>query len=1034
MENFAHDFLVPQIEEKKLENNHSYKCNYCSKKDPSGYYYKCIECYDYGLCSQCFEKRKSNESHQTCHKVIWFIEPVGKDYAAKSICGTPLKLEDSYLDKLNEVYSNVNHLNIKCNICQIGSIKGLRFKCDSCINFNVCEKCSYKSSEKHQRTHPLVVYCQTVLSKIDSREIKIGDYIGSSGFGKVFKAIYRNNSAVDCKKVEARKDKKSETIIDTYEYEMLKSSYLREYKAYTEIKGENILRMIGYSSLEVNGGHDFFILTEPIQTDLDSLIKNDPNLGYRERFIMTTGIASGMARIHSMGYIHFNIRLKNIFVTSNHVAKIGDMSKAICFENKDRFAFDLVSMSYMPPEFYKDEYTMKLDVFTFGLSMNELFGGKHSCTNRETKVITKGRVVFEDIISKCILNDPNNRPLSQDIENELSFINDFINKDGDRYFKNQESLERRNRTFESKFHDAVRTRLKKEQELCEENRKRKKEFYEKLLKKEEMFNSSFEDSRVPYILSCLKHFEYLEKNSSKCLDYSQKYLNKVQEVFKVENHVEIAASLAGFGYVCLHLTKDYENALHYYKRAANMNKILLGEDCPVVANNYFRIGDCYYEINDLPKALEYYLISLEIRRSIYASDSEYIVNSLNRTQTCYLKLKNMEKYLRYRREEMKIKRELYKIKNPDKIYYDTFIIRGKDRGREAWHYVAIESESKYEELKRQQAGTNIDVTDFGKIIESGWGKDPPSYIENRLSKMYALHYPHFDSFKINGSTIDKSILEYKSDDPLLSGFFSDLQFNYEFNNGEDNLEVVDCLLHIMRYYVEEIQYSYSCILLCDKCLEICERIFKKEHNRYSAEALHSKACYYLNNNEESKACSYFEKVLEMRLKIFGREHPSVAETLFKIGKCKTKQCKINEALESFLECLEIRKKIYANHDNIFIVYVLDEIVSCYEAINEMENFSKYRADSLSMKKELFKEKYPDKMYYDVILVRSKDEGKTHWCYILIENESKYDEIKKLQAITKLNATEFGKIIQSGLGFNPPKSVTEKINLEYGFDF
>ena len=34
----------------------------------------------------------------------------------------------------------------------------------------------------------------------------------------------------------------------------------------------------------------------------------------------------------------------------------------------------------------------------------------------------------------------------------------------------------------------------------------------------------------------------------------------------------------------------------------------------------------------------------------------------------------------------------------------------------AWHYVLIEDEEKYVKLKMCKQGTNIDVTDFGKII------------------------------------------------------------------------------------------------------------------------------------------------------------------------------------------------------------------------------------------------------------------------------------------------------------------------------
>jgi hypothetical protein len=64
-----------------------------------------------------------------------------------------------------------------------------------------------------------------------------------------------------------------------------------------------------------------------------------------------------------------------------------------------------------------------------------------------------------------------------------------------------------------------------------------------------------------------------------------------------------------------------------------------------------------------------------------------------------------------------------------------FLIRGKDNGRAAWHYVLVSPE-KIKELRHQKSGTNIDVTDFGKIIRSGWGENPSEEIEKEIEEEY----------------------------------------------------------------------------------------------------------------------------------------------------------------------------------------------------------------------------------------------------------------------------------------------------------
>ena len=53
-----------------------------------------------------------------------------------------------------------------------------------------------------------------------------------------------------------------------------------------------------------------------------------------------------------------------------------------------------------------------------------------------------------------------------------------------------------------------------------------------------------------------------------------------------------------------------------------------------------------------------------------------------------------------------------------------YLVRGKDRGKPAWHYVLVD-EDKVEDFKTKVATGNIDVADYGKVLSSGWGEDPP---------------------------------------------------------------------------------------------------------------------------------------------------------------------------------------------------------------------------------------------------------------------------------------------------------------------
>ena len=66
------------------------------------------------------------------------------------------------------------------------------------------------------------------------------------------------------------------------------------------------------------------------------------------------------------------------------------------------------------------------------------------------------------------------------------------------------------------------------------------------------------------------------------------------------------------------------------------------------------------------------------------------------------------------------------------------LVRGKDKGRKAWHYVLIEKDLEEDFSEKVATGT-VNVAEYGHVIESGWGDDPPSDLVNNLKK-YSPQY------------------------------------------------------------------------------------------------------------------------------------------------------------------------------------------------------------------------------------------------------------------------------------------------------
>ena len=68
-------------------------------------------------------------------------------------------------------------------------------------------------------------------------------------------------------------------------------------------------------------------------------------------------------------------------------------------------------------------------------------------------------------------------------------------------------------------------------------------------------------------------------------------------------------------------------------------------------------------------------------------------------------------------------------------YKYVYLVRGEDRGWKAWHYVLVDKD-KVDDFKAKIATGTINVAEYGKVLRSGWGKDPPKDIARMIDLQY----------------------------------------------------------------------------------------------------------------------------------------------------------------------------------------------------------------------------------------------------------------------------------------------------------
>lgn len=67
-----------------------------------------------------------------------------------------------------------------------------------------------------------------------------------------------------------------------------------------------------------------------------------------------------------------------------------------------------------------------------------------------------------------------------------------------------------------------------------------------------------------------------------------------------------------------------------------------------------------------------------------------------------------------------------------------FLVRGADpSGKAAWYYVEI-SKAKRDFFSRQSGVTSLNLLEYGKVIASGFGDNPPDHVVARMKSQYGF--------------------------------------------------------------------------------------------------------------------------------------------------------------------------------------------------------------------------------------------------------------------------------------------------------
>ena len=132
----------------------------------------------------------------------------------------------------------------------------------------------------------------------------------------------------------------------------------------------------------------------------------------------------GLSYLHNRNVMHRDIKPDNLFISESGVIKLGDFGLAVQLEHscsKRNTMCD--ALLYMAPEVFKDGAGLKSDVWSLGMSIIEMVGGRNPYVGMTTKefknkLLNKRPPSFSssgwsddlvDFVKRCLVKDVNER-------------------------------------------------------------------------------------------------------------------------------------------------------------------------------------------------------------------------------------------------------------------------------------------------------------------------------------------------------------------------------------------------------------------------------------------------------------------------------------------------------------------------------------------------------------------------------------------------------------------------------------------------
>ena len=465
----------------------------------------------------------------------------------------------------------------------------------------------------------------------------------------------------------------------------------------------------------------------------------------------------------------------------------------------------------------------------------------------------------------------------------------------------------------------------------------------------------------------------------------------------------------------LHDSSEYKQAIHYYRRAADIyesgdywkayvktlnhiadnyitlsayDKALahldtalsagirhLGASHPEVANAYDYTGLCYENKGDPGTALRHFHQALNIRLRVYSDMHPKVAMSYNNIGVSHASRGQYDTALAYFQKALfiRIKVESGHARVATSHQNIGFCYYKKGYYDKALHYYQQALQIRLKLFGRLHPDVALSYISVGSVYEQkGEHEQAIRYYEKGLNiQLEVFKTTNHADIATTYNNLGTCYQRQDQYDKALEAYHKTLNIWRDvFEEEHPDMAVVYNNIGTCHYYQSD--YSQALNYL-HKALAIHYRLLEADHPN-SGVYYNSMALCYSGKSDYDRALNYFRKALAILTTSYGNNHPIIASIYNNMGSCYEKKGDYYKAIDYYQKAMDVQVGIFGeNHASVALSY--NNMGVCYEKSQDYNKALLYYNKASRIQHKVFKTDHSDIAYsYNNIGVCYKQKG------------------------------------------------------------